>query len=57
MEDNKKWLDAANEKYESCAYACFHRRGMAGCRLGGYPVLDCPDCNSYEERKEETNDG
>ena len=47
--DNENWLDEANKKYESCAYAC--KRGIAGgCVLDGYPILDCPSCKQYKER-------
>lgn len=50
MSDNAKWLEEANKKYESCAYAC--KRGLAGgCALDGYPILDCPGCKSYRERE------
>lgn len=46
--DNAKWLDEANEKFESCAYACCNG-SAARCGLGGYPVLDCPSCKSYKK--------
>lgn len=48
--DNAKWLDEANKKFESCVYSC--KRGLGGgCVLDGYPILDCPRCNSYKENK------
>lgn len=54
MDENKNYLNDANKKYESCVYAC--KRGVGGgCALDGYPVIDCPRCNSYKEREETQN--
>ena len=52
MSNNGKYLEEANKKYESCAYAC--QKGIAGgCALDGYPVLDCPGCKQYKKRDKE----
>ena len=48
--ENAKWLDEANKKYESCAYAC--KRGLAGgCTLDCYPILDCLGCKAFKEKE------
>lgn len=45
-----EWLEKANEKYESCAYACI-KGTSSRCSLDGYPVIDCPNCNQYKEKQ------
>lgn len=50
MADNAKWLDEANKKFESCAYSIIVGTACK-CSLDGYPVLDCPGCKTYKERK------
>lgn len=52
MSNNGKYLEEANKKYESCAYACFNG-SAAKCALDGYPILDCPGCKSYKTRENE----
>jgi len=51
--DNIKWLNEANKKFESCAFSCI-REWAARCFLGGYPVLDCPCCSSYKKKTANT---
>ena len=49
-DNNSRWLEEANAKYESCAFAC--NRGLAGgCALDGYPILDCPGCGAYKRKE------
>lgn len=51
-DNNSRWLEEADAKYESCAYAC--KRGFAGgCALDGYPILDCPGCKAYKPKENE----
>ena len=48
---NEQWLNDANAKFESCVYA-YIIGTCSRCSLGGYPILDCPKCNSYKEREQ-----
>lgn len=52
-------LEKACKKFDSCAYSSCSSDGLsARCSLNGYPVLDCPRCQSYKSRgsTEEEND-
>lgn len=53
MTEYEKRMNAAMEKFNSCAYSSYGKCGTGRCSLDGYPVLDCPRCTSYKKRKEE----
>lgn len=46
--NNSSWLKEAKKKFNSCA----HNYKGRSCKLNGYPVLDCPTCKAYKQKKE-----